>query len=77
MTTAYNDFFGYPLAIGDTVAFNYPGYKCMRKDTIVAFTPKQVRLEYATFQDRGDGNRYEFSGVEMDVLNADMILDKR
>lgn len=61
MTTAYNDFFGYPLAIGDTVAF----------------TPKQVRLEYATFQDRGGGNRYEFSGVEMDVLNADMILDKR
>jgi len=40
------DFFGYPLLLGDTVAFNRPGYKYLVKGTIIAFTPKRVRVKY-------------------------------
>ena len=40
------DVFGNELAIGDTVAFYAPGYRDMVTGTIIAFTPKQVRVEF-------------------------------
>lgn len=40
------DVFGNELSVGDTVAFYAPGYRSMIKGTVIAFTPKQVRVEY-------------------------------
>ena len=51
-----NDVFGNKLEIGDTVAFNRPRYRNMITGTVLAFTPKQMRVEYI-----GDGGyRYEY-----------------
>lgn len=40
------DFFGNELELGDVVAFYAPGYRSFTEGTIIAFTPKQVRVEY-------------------------------
>ncbi len=40
------DIFGYELRIGDRVAFNPPNYKGLITGTVVAFTPKMVRVSY-------------------------------
>ncbi len=40
------DVFGYELRIGDRVAFNPPNYKGLTTGTVVAFTPKMVRVSY-------------------------------
>jgi hypothetical protein len=41
-----NDFFGQPLAIGDTVAFMEPDYRNMVTGTIVSFAPKSMLIEW-------------------------------
>jgi len=40
------DFLGQELELGDTVVTTAKNYRLLVKATIVAFTPKQVRLEY-------------------------------
>jgi len=40
------DFFNNELAVGDRVAFIPNGYRDLAVATIVAFTPKQVRVSY-------------------------------
>lgn len=42
-----NDFFGQPLAIGDTVAFMEPNYRNMVTGVIVSFAPKSMLIEWA------------------------------
>ena len=40
------DIFGNILEVGDTVAFNWPGYKQIITGTITKFTPKGVTIIY-------------------------------
>lgn len=47
------DIFGNILAIGDIVAFNRPRYRGLTTGKIVAFTPKNVRVEYGNSAARG------------------------
>lgn len=55
------DYFGSELNIGDTVAFYAPGYRHFTTGTVIAFTPKQVRVEYMnTWNYGGAGSRYEY-----------------
>jgi hypothetical protein len=41
-----NDFLGKEIKIGDTVAFYESDYRNFVKGTVIAFTPKMVRVEY-------------------------------
>lgn len=52
--STYKDFLGKELAIGDTVILVAPGYRHLCKATIIAFTPKQVRVEYSNTWNHGD-----------------------
>jgi len=49
-----NDFFGNELAIDDEVAFYAPGYRMFTIGTIIAFTPKQVRVAYVNTWNYGE-----------------------
>lgn len=40
------DFFRVPLELGDTVAFITRHYRDFTRGTVIAFTAKQVRVEY-------------------------------
>jgi hypothetical protein len=40
------DIFRTAISIGDTVAFNPPSYKGLILGTVVAFTPKLVRVSF-------------------------------
>lgn len=42
-----NDFFGRPLAIGDTVAFIENSYRNLKRGVITAMTAKKVRIQFA------------------------------
>ena len=43
------DIFDRELSVGDLIAFNPPSYKGLRKGVIVAFTPKNVKIQYFDF----------------------------
>jgi len=45
-TSRMKDYFDNQLNLGDEVAFYAPGYRQYTTGTIIAFTPKQVRVEY-------------------------------
>ena len=49
------DFFGRELSIGDVVAVEAPRYRMLVKATVVAFTPKQVRVEYINNWNSSEG----------------------
>lgn len=53
------DYFGNKIEIGDTVAFYAPGYRRFTTGVIVAFTPKQVRVEYNNTWNYGKEGRME------------------
>jgi len=46
------DFFGRELHVGDIVAFERPKYRELVLGTVMAFTPKGVRLQWTTHDDR-------------------------
>ena len=43
------DFFGNTLEVGDTVAFNHPGYKFLTSGVVVKINVVQVRIEYIPY----------------------------
>ncbi len=49
------DIFDQRLNIGDVVAFNRPIYRGLMTGKIIAFTPKQVRVEFACDNHLGQG----------------------
>jgi hypothetical protein len=61
------DVFGNDLEIGDTVAFYAPGYRSMCKGIIIAFTPKQVRVEYMnTWNYSSPGHKFTYLNYPSD-----------
>jgi hypothetical protein len=55
-----NDFQGKPLALGDQVAFPRPNYRGLTLGTVVAFTPKKIRLEYVNTWNYGKPGHTEY-----------------
>jgi hypothetical protein len=67
----YVDFFGQTLYIGDTVAFYAPGYRQFCQGTVIAFTPKKVRVEYLNNWNFGNpGLRCEY------LADSDMFIKR-
>lgn len=62
-----SDLFGYQIAVGDTVGFNPPHYKGLARGEVVGFTPKKVRVSWAT------GRSWEPIGITT-VFPADVMV---
>ena len=55
------DFLGNTLEIGDEVVLTAPQYRHFTKATIIAFTPKKIRVEYMnTWNHQAPGYRSEY-----------------
>lgn len=46
VATLIKDFFGTPLAVGDSVALSVPTYKDLVRGQITKFTPQKVHVSY-------------------------------
>ncbi len=64
------DFFDQELNVGDVVAFEEPSYRNLSLGTIVAFTPKQVRLAWVK-----DGRTYNYLTYASHLIKRPVMSD--